>query len=140
MALKKIKGQNFRAFVNGAAIPEATSCQVAINGNMEDARTKDSEGSYAQEQMTSRGWNVQVDSLDASIVYMIDTIAQFNSDYKIPVGWDQTDTTAGSMNRTPSNAAFSRSGEAILSNFTITANNRQNITVNRQYQGSGALA
>lgn len=140
MAIKKIKGQNFRAFVNGAAVPEATSCQVSISGNMEDARTKDSEGSYAQEQMTSRGWNVQVDSLDASIVFLVETIAQFNTDSKIPVGWDQTDTTPGTMNRTPSNASFSRSGEAILSNFTITANNRQNITVSRQYQGSGALA
>lgn len=140
MALTKIKGQNFRAFVGGAAVPEASSCQVSIQGNMEDAKTKDSEGSYGQEQMTSRGWSVQVDSYQASAAELIAVITQFNSDNTVQVGWDQTDTTAGTQNRTPSNAAFARSGQAHLSDFTITANNRTNIQLSRQYQGSGALS
>lgn len=140
MALTKIKGQNFRAFVGGAAVPEASSCQVSIQGNMEDAKTKDSEGSYGQEQMTSRGWSVQVDSYQASAAELIAVITQFNSDNTVQVGWDQTETTAGTQNRTPSNAAFARSGQAHLSDFTITANNRTNIQLSRQYQGSGALS
>lgn len=140
MALTKIKGQNFRAFVGGSAVPEASSCQVSIQGNMEDAKTKDSEGSFNQEQMVSRGWSVQVDSYDATAASLIALINQFISDTPITVGWDQTNTTAGTQNRTPSNAAFARSGKAILNDFTIQANNRTNITVTRQYQGSGALA
>lgn len=140
MALKKLKGQNFRAFVGGNAVPEASSCQVTITGNMEDAKTKDSEGSFGQEQMVSRSWSVQVDSYEATAAALIAVVQQFVSDEKVTVGWDETKVVAGSQNRTPNNAAFARSGQAILNDFTIQANNRANIQVTRQYMGSGALA
>ena len=140
MALKKLKGQNFRAFVGGNAVPEASSCQVSITGNMEDSKTKDSEGSFGMEQMTSRSWSVQVDSYEATADSLIAVIQQFVSDGKVTVGWDETATTADTQNRTPNNAAFARSGQAILNDFTIQANNRTNIQVTRQYMGSGALA
>jgi len=140
MALNKLKGQNFRAFVDGSAVPEASSCQVTITGNMEDAKTKDSEGSFGQEQMTSRSWSVQVDSYEATAAALIAVVQQFVSDEKVTVGWDETKVVAGSQNRTPNNAAFARSGQAILNDFTIQANNRTNIQVTRQYMGSGALA
>lgn len=137
MALTKIMGQNFRAFVGGAAVAEATSCQVTIQGNMEDGSTKDSTGSYAEEQMTSKQWSVQVDGVDASLSNLRALISRFNSDTKTTVGWDQT---AGAQNRVAQHAAFARSGSAILNSLSITANNRQNIQVSCQYQGSGALA
>ena len=140
MALNKLKGQNFRTFVAGNAVPEASSCQVSITGNMEDSKTKDSEGSFGMEQMTSRSWSVQVDSYEATDDSLINIIKQFISDQKVTVGWDETTVTAGSQNRTPNNAAFARSGQAILNDFTIQANNRTNIQVTRQYMGSGALA
>ena len=140
MALNKLKGQNFRTFVAGNAVPEASSCQVSITGNMEDSKTKDSEGSFGMEQMTSRSWSVQVDSYEATADSLINIIKQFISDQKVTVGWDETTVTAGSQNRTPNNAAFARSGQAILNDFTIQANNRTNIQVTRQYMGSGALA
>lgn len=140
MALNKLKGQNFRTFVAGNAVPEASSCQVSITGNMEDSKTKDSEGSFGMEQMTSRSWSVQVDSYEATADSLINLINQFISDNKVTVGWDETQVTAGSQNRTPNNAAFARSGQAILNDFTIQANNRANIQVTRQYMGSGALA
>lgn len=140
MALKKLKGQNFRAFVGGNAVPEASSCQVSITGNMEDAKTKDSEGSFGMEQMVSRSWSVQVDSYEADAATLTAVIQQFVSDEKVTVGWDETKEVTGSQNRTPNNAAFARSGQAILNDFTIQANNRTNIQVTRQYMGSGALA
>ncbi len=140
MALNKLKGQNFRAFVGSSAVPEASSCQVTITGNMEDAKTKDSEGSFGQEQMVSRSWSVQVDSYEATAAALIAVVQQFVSDEKVTVGWDETKVVAGSQNRTPNNAAFARSGQAILNDFTIQANNRANIQVTRQYMGSGALA
>lgn len=140
MALNKLKGQNFRAFVGSSAVVEASSCQVSVTGNMEDSKTKDSEGSFGMEQMTSRSWSVQVDSYEATADSLINLIYQFISDNKVTVGWDETQVTAGSQNRTPNNAAFARSGQAILNDFTIQANNRANIQVTRQYMGSGALA
>lgn len=137
MALTKIMGQHFRVFVAGAAVPEAVNCSVTISGNMEDSTTKDTVGSYAQEQMTAKDWNVSVDNIDASLANLRALITRFNSDAKVTVGWDQT---AGTQNRVAQNAPFAMSGQAILNDLSIQANNRTNIQVTCQYQGSGALA
>ena len=137
MALTKVKGSNFRAFVGGSAVAESTSCQVQLQGNMDDAKTQDSVGDFAQEQMTSRGWSVQVDSFDASVASLRALITQFQSDSKPTVGWDQT---AGAQNRVAQNAAFARSGSAILNDLSIQASDRQTIQTTAQYQGSGALS
>ena len=137
MALTKIMGQHFRVFVAGAAVPEATNCSVTISGNMEDSTTKDTVGSYAQEQMTAKDWNVSVDNIDASLANLRALVTRFNSDAKVTVGWDET---AGTQNRVAQNAPFAKSGQAILNDLSIQANNRTNIQVTCQYQGSGALA
>ena len=139
MAVKKIMGQNFRAFVGStpAAVPEATNCQVTISGNMEDSSTKDSENSWTEEQMVSKQWSVSVDDVDASLASLRALITRFNSDDKATVGWDQTD---GAQNRVAQNAGFARSGSAILNDLSISANNRTTISVTCQYQGSGALS
>ena len=137
MALNKVMGQNFRAFVAGSAVPEATNCQVTVQGNVEDGSTKDSTGGWNEEQMTSKQWSVQVDNVDSSLASLRALITRFNSDAKTIVGWDQT---AGAQNRVAQNAAFARSGQAILNDLSIQAGNRQTIQVSCQYQGSGALA
>ncbi len=137
MALTKIMGQNFRVFIGGSAVPEATNCQITIQGNMEDASTKDSTGGWNEEEMTSKQWSVQVDNVDASLSNLRALITRFNSDSKTTVGWDQA---AGAQNREAQNADFARSGQAILNDLTIQADNRTTIQVSCQYQGSGALA
>ena len=137
MALNKVMGQNFRAFVGGSAVPEATNCQVTVQGNMEDGSTKDSTGAWNEEMMTSKQWSVQVDNVDSSLASLRALITRFNSDAKTTVGWDQT---GGAQNRVAQNAAFARSGQAILNDLSIQAGNRQIIQVSCQYQGSGALA
>ena len=137
MALNKVMGQNFRAFIAGSAVPEATNCQVTVQGNVEDGSTKDSTGGWNEEQMTSKQWSVQVDNVDSSLASLRALITRFNSDAKTTVGWDQTD---GAQNRVAQYAAFARSGDAILNDLSIQAGNRQTIQVSCQYQGSGALA
>ena len=137
MALNKIMGQNFRAFVGGSVVTEAQNCQVTIQGNMEDGSTKDTVSAYAEEQMTSKQWSVQVDGVDASLASLRALITRFNSDSKTNVGWDQT---SGTNNSVASHAPFARSGQAILNDLSIQAGNRQTIQVSCQYQGSGALA
>ena len=137
MALTKVMGQNFRAFVGGAAVIEATNCQCTIQGNMEDGSTKDTVGGWNEEMMTSKQWSVQVDDVDASLATLRALITRFNSDSKTTVGWDQT---AGAQNSVAQHADFARSGQAILNDLSIQANNRTTIQVSCQYQGSGALA
>ena len=146
MAVKRLKGQNFRAFLSpddpGDMSPfaEETNLQVTISGNMEDATTKDSEGGWAQEQMTSKQWSMQVDHVDASVDSLRALINIFNATEASAVGWDETTTTAGEENRTPANNAIARSGWAWLNDLTIVANNRQTIKTTAQFQGSGALS
>lgn len=143
--MSKLKGQNFRVFVGSAsnsmsAVPEATNCQITIQGNMEDGSTKDSEGGWAEESMTSKQWSVQVDDVDASVASLRALITRFNSDTKPYVGWDETTTTSGGQNRTAADASFARSGTAILNDLSIQADNRSTIQVTCQYQGSGSLS
>ena len=145
MALTKLRGQNFRAFyghtdiMHTSATPfvEAVNCNVTIQGSLQDASTKDTVAAWNTEQMTSRGWSVQVEALAADLTVLRTFISLFNSDTPCTVGWDQT---AGAQNRVAQNAAFARSGSAILNDFTIQADNRSNITTNAQFQGTGALA
>lgn len=145
MALTKLKGQNFRAFVGGAAaantaVAEETNVSVQISGNMEDASTKDTENAWTTEQMTSKQWQIQVDSQEATATRLKALITMFNSDAPVTVGFDQTATTAGTQNRTPANASFARSGSAHLTDLSISAPNRGTITISSTYQGTGALA
>lgn len=132
-------GQNFRAFVGStpAAVAEATNCQVTISGNMEDSSTKDSVSSWTEEQMVSKQWSVSVDNVDSTLASLRALITQFNSDEKTTVGWDRT---SGAQNRVAQNENFARSGDAILNDISIQANNRSTITITCQYQGSGALS
>ena len=145
MAIRKLKGQNFRAFLGEgssdmAPFPEETNLQVTISGNMEDSTTKDSEGGYTEEQMASKQWSAQVDHVDASTDSLRALITMFNSDDKPFVGWDETTKDAGGQNRTPAGSAIARSGRAILNDISIVANNRQTIQTTVQLQGSGALS
>jgi hypothetical protein len=87
--------------------------------------------------MTSKQWSVQVDGVDATLANLRALIKRFNSDAKTTVGWDKT---SGENNQIPDSAEFSRSGQAILNDLSIQANNRQTIQVSCQYQGSGILA
>lgn len=137
MALTKLMGQNFRVFVGGSVVTEATNCNVTIQGNMEDGSTKDTDNAWAMETMSSKQWQAQVDSYDASLANMRALITQFNSDTKVSVGFDETEDEG---NATAAQAAFAKSGQAILNDLTIQADNRTNINISAQYQGSGALA
>lgn len=137
MALKKIMGQNFRSFVGGSAVPEATNCSVTISGNMSDSSTKDTEDAFQQESMDSKQWQLKVDSLEATVANMRALITRFLSDTPTTVGFDETE---GTQNRTAAQAEFARSGQAILNDLSIQSNNRSNIQITCQYQGTGALA
>lgn len=140
MALKKLMGQNFRAFVGGVAVNEATNCQVTIQGNMEDGSTKDSAGAWNMETMTSKQWSVQVDNVDASLLSLRTLISRFNATGTTTVGWSET--TEGNQypyNRVVATSSINKSGSAILNDLSIQAGNRQTIQVSCQYQGSGPL-
>lgn len=138
--MSKIKGQNFRIFVGGTAVPEATNCSVTVTGNTEDTSTKDSEGLFTQETIVSKSWSVTVDSYDASDENLTGLVSTFVAAQPVTVGWDQTTGASGTMNRTAANANFKRSGSAIMNDLTLQFNDRTTVSVSSQYQGTGALS
>ena len=135
--MSKIKGQNFRLLVAGAAVPEETNVSITIQGNTDDSSTKDSAGFYSQETVVSTSWQAQVDTYDAEPASIQALVTTFNAAQPVTVGWDQT---AGAQNRVAQNAAFSRSGSALLTDATFTFNDRATVSVSSQYQGTGALS
>ena len=135
--MAKIKGQNFRVILEHDAVPEETNCSVTLTNNAESSSTKDTEGLYDQDTIVSTSWNVSVDSFQAEVSQIKTIIGMFNAAGQLSVGFDQT---AGSQNRTPQSAVFSRSGDALLNDVNFQFNDRQTATTTLQFQGTGALS
>jgi len=138
--MSKIKGQNFRIFLDSDAVIEAVSCSCTLQGNTEDTSTKDTEGMFSQDTVVSKSWNVQVDSYNGDTDDMQSLIQAFRSRTAQSVAWDQTTGAAGTMNRTAANANFKRSGTGYITDLTFVFNDRQTVSTSIQIQGTGALS
>lgn len=134
--MSKIKGQNFRILQNSAAIPDATNCSITLTGNTEDTSTKDTTGMYSESTVVSKSWSAQVDTYQSEVSQLQAVITTFNAAEPVTVGWDQT---AGEKNRVAQNAPFSRTGEALLNDFTMTFNDRETVALSLQFQGTGPV-
>lgn len=137
MAQTKLMGQQFRVFEDGAKIDKAVSCQVTINQNMEDGSTKDTTGSFTEEEVQSRNWQVQVEDRNAGYTALRALLTSIKSMTAKTVGFDRT---TGANNGVAQNEDWAMAGQAYLSQLTIVANNRQPVQVTRQYTGTGALS
>lgn len=144
MALTKLMGQNFRIQCASAVVDEAVSCTVQIQGNQETVNTKDDSGGFVKEQMTSRNWNVSVETLDVSVTTLRKYIQLFvdqgvfgtSGENGINIGWDQT---SGTNNKTLENATIARSGNSYLTSIGISAANRQTCRLSLGFQGNGPI-
>lgn len=141
-----LKGQNFRI---GTLVTEtvqettvtkfkvfgmASSCTVTLNTNADDAGTKDDVGMAAKPVVTSKSFQISVDTLNVvdagAMLTAIKSLTPFT------LMWDETAT---SDNQTAQKAAFARQAKAYLSDLTLTFNNREKCAKNLQFSGSGAI-
>ena len=133
-----LKGQNFRILQQDGddfkCIGMATNCTVTLNGNTEDASTKDDVSNAAKPTVISKSWQVSVESMEvadaAAILTAIKSLQPFT------LVWDETKTAD---NQEPIKAAFARKGQAYLSDVSFSFNDRENSTKSLQFTGSGAL-
>jgi hypothetical protein len=138
-----IKGQNLRVMVGGKCIAMATSCQFHISAQLEDASTKDDTGDWQTQEVTGLSWDASTDSLvtladnGTNGELPTDLMSLIINKTKVTLTFDQT---AGTNNRTGQNSAIKRSGEAYLTDYSLTAPNRQNSTLTCQFQGTGPLS
>lgn len=137
-----IKGQNLRVMVGGKCIAMATSCTFHISAQVESASTKDDDD-FEVNEVTGLSWDAQTDSLvtltDNGVNGELptDLMSLIINKTKVTLTFDQT---AGTNNRTGQNSAIKRSGEAYLTDYSISAQNRQNSTLSCQFTGTGHLS
>lgn len=138
-----IKGQNLRVMVGGKCIAMATSCTFHVAAQMEDSSTKDDTGNWQSQEVTGLSWDASTDSLV--------TLTDNGSNGELPQDIFTAmiamtpvtltfDTTNGTNNRVANNGALKKSGQAYISDISITAANRANSTMTVQFQGNGALS
>lgn len=129
--------------VGGKCIAMATSCQFHISAQTESASTKDDANDFEVNEVTGLSWDAQTDSLV--------TLSDNGTNGELPTDLmsliiNKTlvtltfDTTSGTNNRTGQNSALKKTGSAYLTDFSVTAQNRQNSTVSCQFTGSGPLS
>lgn len=138
-----IKGQNLRVMVGGKCIAMATSCTFHISAQVESASTKDDANDFEVNEVTGLSWDASTDSLV--------TLTDNGTNGELPTDLmsliiNKTmvtltfDTTAGTNNRAAQNSAIKKSGSAYVTDFSVTAQNRQNSTLTVQFTGTGALS
>ena len=130
-----LKGQNLRVFVDNAVVGEATACVITLTNNTEDASTKNDTGMAANPVVSSKSWQVQVDSLNVSDVGTFLTAIKNATVFTLK--WDETSI---SDNTTPQSAAFSRHGSAYLSDATFVFNDREYATKQLTFIGTGSIS
>ena len=139
-----LKGQNLRILAysfdssSWACIGMATNCTITLTNNTEDASTKDDVGLASKPEVVSKAWSVQVDSMNVlNAAAMLTAIKGMG---KVDIMWDEVGT---SDNQTPVTgtgaAAYSRKGQAYLSDLTISFNDRENAAKNLQFTGASPL-
>ena len=138
-----IKGQNLRVMVGGKCIAMASSCQIHIGTQLEDSSTKDSTGDWQEQEVTGLNWDATTDSLvtlednGTNGELPQDLMSLIINKTQVTLSFD---TTAGTNNRVGQNSVIKRSGTAYLTDYNLTAPNRQNSTLNCKFTGTGPLA
>ena len=139
--MEKIKGQNFRVTYGGKYIAFSTSCALHISLNLEDSSTKDSTGDWKEQEVTSKSWDGSVDALygvddpDNTGKQMDDIIADILAGQPVDIEFV---CTQGTKNRVIK-AGKKYTGKAIFNDFSLKAENKQNVTHTIQFQGTGEL-
>lgn len=135
-----LKGQNFRICAydsideNYKVIGMATSCTITLNGNAENASTKDDVGAAQKPTIVSKSWQVQVESLNVADTGAMLTAAKAMA--PLLIMWDEVSTTD---NQTREKATYARKGMAYLSDATFNFNDRENSAKSLQFTGASPL-
>ena len=130
-----LKGQNLRVFVGSSVVAQATNCVITLTNNTDDTSSKDDVGMAAKPSVTTKSWQVQVDSLDVSDIGTFLTAIKNSTAFTLT--WDETSTTD---NTTAQEADFARTGSAYLTDASFVFNDREYSTKSLQVTGTAAIS
>lgn len=132
-----VKGQNLRITIGGRAIIAALDCQLHVSVNMQQLSTKDDEGAWQRQRVASVAWDVTANAAVTSdedleavgIQNVSDLVGQ-----TVQVGFNLTN---GDQNRDQLEQLMA--GEAIVSDASYTAQNRQRTTCQVKLTGKSNM-
>ena len=84
--MSKIKGQNVT--INSILVADETNCTVTVTGNTEDVTTKGDASLFSKDTMTSKSWQVQVDTYQAEASQLQAILTAFIGAAPVAVGWN----------------------------------------------------
>ena len=135
-----LKGQNFRicTYDTTAAkykvVGMATNCTVTLTNNTDDAYNKRDTGMASKPVTISKGWQVQVESLNVADCRCNAHRHQVDDTVHTDVGRD-----CNQRQQSREKATFARKGSAYLNDATFNFNDRENSQRVFQFTGTGAL-
>lgn len=128
-----IKGQNLRITIGGSCVAFATSCTVHVSKQLEETSTKDSTGSWTEQEVVGKSWDISVDALYGVSSTPLTQI--LGSDSTVAI---QFANTSGTNNQVIGDVVVS--GTAIINDLSVNATNKQNVSYTLQAQGVGELS
>lgn len=138
-----IKGQNLRILLgtsssNLKCISVAQSCVLHVSAQVGESSSKDSPSEWQEQEITAINWDVQVDALitmtaDGGVLVSGLTVGET---YVLRL----SQTAASGNNRTQIANRLQLTGEAILSDLTLVAKDKDFATWSAKFTGDGALS
>jgi len=143
---KSVKGKDLMIFVGEKALALATSCNIDLTANTEDAASKDS-GGWDDPEITGWAWTAASDNIcgvsdDSNIDLVYEDLMDMcmaGEPVAVKVGIAANATNGDVPAAGWTVPAKGYSGKAIIDSVKITAANKQNATVTVSLKGKGAL-
>ena len=143
--MANIKGENLRVLLGDddqhlACVAASTSCQIHLALQVEEDTTKDTDDDWIIQEPVNINWDAQVDAL----IVIDDTETGITAD-SLQVGrvyrlrFSQTAGAAGEQNRDVVDNLLQFTGNAILTDLQLTAQNQDESVFTAQFTGQGDL-
>lgn len=144
--MANIKGENLRVLLGDddqhlACVAAATSCQIHLQLQVEEDTTKDTDNDWIIREPVGINWDAQVDALivvDSQETGITADSLQVGRVYRLRFA--QTAGAAGEQNRDAIQNAMQLTGNAILSDLQLTAQNQDEAVYTAQFTGQGDLS
>lgn len=144
--MANIKGENLRVLLGDddqhlACVAASTSCQIHLALQVEEDTTKDTDDDWMIQEPVGINWDAQVDAL----IVIDDTETGITAD-SLQVGrvyrlrFSQTAGAAGEQNRDVVDNLLQFTGNAILTDLQLTAQNQDESVFTAQFTGQGDLS
>lgn len=138
-----MKGQNLRIFIGAASsstkpIAKATNCTVHLGTSTENESTKDDTGDWDKITVVGKNWDISaecefVSDSDSTAITAADVLDLFGTEV-----FAKFAPASGDKNRTAGTALLS--GNAIITDMSITSQNKTTVTASITLTGNGALS